>query len=119
MLRAAVQENADTMADRVPAPLRPGYRLLALASYWARVLMLPASIAVLTLAAHWSLAAEPSAVPPPASADSAPQALATVTPPSPPDLSLLERPLPTRALALGVSRVVLDAGHGGSQQGTS
>src|SRR5262245_40396134 len=102
MLRAAVQENADTMADRVPAPLRPGYRLLALASYWARILMLPASLAVLTLAAHWSLAAEPSAAAPtPASAGSAPQALVTVTPPSPPDLSLLERPLPTRALALG------------------
>ena len=119
MLKAAVQENADTMADRVPAPLRRGHRLRALASYWARVMMLPASIAMLTLAAHWSLAAEPSAVPAPASADAAPAALATVTPPSPPDLSLLERPLPTRALALGVSRVVLDAGHGGSQQGTA
>ena len=34
-------------------------------------------------------------------------------------MSLLGRPLPPRALALGVRRVVLDAGHGGAHDGTS
>ena len=37
-------------------------------------------------------------------------------PSSTPDMSLLARPLPPRALALGVRRVVLDAGHGGAHQ---
>ena len=34
-------------------------------------------------------------------------------------MALLARPLPPRALALGVRRVVLDAGHGGANQGTA
>lgn len=118
MLRAAVQENADTIADRVPPALRPARRLLALWISRARVLLLPGSIAASIFIAHWSLAAEPVVVPAPANT---PAAGLTVgpAPVSPPDLSLLARPLPARALALGVRRVVLDAGHGGAQQGTA
>ena len=118
MLKAAVQDNADTIADRVPPALRPARRLLALWMSGARVLLLPGSIAASIFIAHWSLAAEPALVAPPAHA---PPTGRTADPasPSPPDLSLLARPLPASALALGVRRVVLDAGHGGAHQGTA
>jgi N-acetylmuramoyl-L-alanine amidase len=118
MLRAAVQDNADTIADRVPKSLRPAQRLLALAVYWGRVLLLPAVIVTSTLVAHWTLAAQPvtDAVSTP---DLPAQVPANTTPPSAPDLSLLTRPLRPHALALAVQRVVLDAGHGGSNGGTS
>ena len=113
LLRAAVQENADTIADRVPPALRPTRRLMALWLYRTRVLLLPVSIAGSILVAHWSLAAEPVVIPAiePTTAEAAPS--------SPPDLSLLARPLPASALSLGVRRVVLDAGHGGGHQGTA
>jgi N-acetylmuramoyl-L-alanine amidase len=117
MLRAAVQENADTIADRVPPCLRPGRRLLTLWAYRARVLLLPAGITASILIAHWSLAAQP--VVPAVNAGSVLPLTVEPDPPSPPDLSLLARPLPARALALGVRRVILDAGHGGAQQGTA
>jgi N-acetylmuramoyl-L-alanine amidase len=117
MLRAAVQENADTMADRLPAALRPARRWLALCLHHSRLVIPPMLIAATILVARWSLAAEPVMPAPPAVAaasfgiDAAPLASA-------PDVSLLARPLPARALGLGVRRVVLDAGHGGAHVGT-
>ncbi len=118
LLRAAVEENADTMADRVPAPLRPKRRLLSLCAYAARVVLLPTSVVASVAAAHWTLAAQPAPAATPSNIDS-PAATVVQIPASQPDLSLLERPLSPRTLALGVSRIVLDAGHGGTQQGTS
>jgi N-acetylmuramoyl-L-alanine amidase len=115
MLRAAVEENADTIADRVPQPLRPGWRLLGFLRYRARVLLLPIGIVASMAAAHWTTAAAPEAMAPAVSNSTSTGGV----PPSAPDLKLLERPLSPRALALGVSRVVLDAGHGGAQQGTA
>ena len=118
MLRAAVQENADTIADRLPQALRPIRRVLALATYWARVLLPPFSVAAgLVLLAHWSNAAQ--SVAPPAVSGASPVESIGEAPASAPDLSLLSRPLSPRALALGVRRVVLDAGHGGAHQGTA
>jgi N-acetylmuramoyl-L-alanine amidase len=118
MLRAAVQENADTIADRLPPALRPIHRVLALAAYWARLLMPPFSaVAGLVLVAHWSNAAESVA---PAAVNGASLAVPIAeSAPSVPDMSLLSRPLSPRALALGVRRVVLDAGHGGAHDGTA
>ena len=118
MLRAAVQDNADTIADRVPTALRPARRFLALCLYRVRVLLLPASIAASMFVAHWSLAAEPVVLPAPSNVPASGPAVEPASP-SPPDMSLLTRPLPPSALALGVRRVVLDAGHGGAHQGTA
>jgi N-acetylmuramoyl-L-alanine amidase len=119
MLRAAVQENADTIADRLPTALRPIRRVLAMATYWARVLVPPFSVvAGLVLLAHWSNAAQ-SVAPAAVSGAMPASALGDPAPASPPDMSLLSRPLSPRALALGVRRVVLDAGHGGEHQGTA
>jgi N-acetylmuramoyl-L-alanine amidase len=119
MLRSAVQENADTMADRLPAALRPARRWLAICLHRSRLVIPPLLILVTISVARWSMAAQ--AVPPVLPAPAAPtQALnASASPASPPDMSLLARPLPPSALALGVRRVVLDAGHGGAQTGTT
>ena len=119
MLRAAVQDNADTIAERVPAALRPARRWLALCAHRARIVAVPfAIITASILVAHWSLAAQPVT---PASPGDAPlpQPVGAPSPSSAPDMSLLARPLPPRALALGVRRVVLDAGHGGTNEGTA
>jgi N-acetylmuramoyl-L-alanine amidase len=118
LLNAAVRDNADTIADRVPARLRPARRWLALCAHRARFLAVPSAIiAASIIVAHWSTAAQPVIMTPAAEASSP----SSITPAaaSAPDLSLLARPLPTRALALGVRRVVLDAGHGGAQDGAT
>ena len=82
LVSAAVQENADTIADRVPAPLRPARRWLALCAYWTRQTVMPAAIVMaMIVIARWSTAGE-SGVVPTANASSPP--LATAPPPSPP-----------------------------------
>ena len=115
LLRDAVQENADTMAGSLPPSLRPSRRL------WARVrfLVIPACILASLSVAGWTLAAQPAPVVAPINTTAAPIDTVEPAPASPPDLSLLNRPLPARALALGVRRIVLDAGHGGAHQGTA
>ena len=115
MLRDAVQENADTIAGALPPSLRPARRL------WDRVrfLVVPASIVVTLFVARWTLAAEAVVAVAPINEVAAAEGIAEPAPASPPDLSLLNRPLPARALALGVRRIVLDAGHGGAHQGTA
>ena len=118
MLRAAVQDNTDVIEGRLPLALRPARRLLALSARRARLFALPAGvIAAALLIANWPTAAQPSPVAPAPSALSEP--IVAATPASVPDMSLLSRPLPPRTLALGVRRVVLDAGHGGKHQGTA
>ena len=117
MLRSAVQDNADTIADRLPTALRPARRFLGLCAHRLRIMAAPLTIvAVSILVAHWSLAAQPVEPVPPT--DAVPQPIAALSPSSNPDLSLLARPLSPRTLALGVRRVVLDAGHGGTNGGT-
>jgi N-acetylmuramoyl-L-alanine amidase len=119
MLRAAVQDNADTIADRLPPTLRPARRLLEV---WIRqpwMLALPASIVGgLVFIASASMAAVRPAPVAAASIDVASQPIDDPAPASSPDLSLLTRPLRARALALGVRRVILDPGHGGEHLGT-
>jgi N-acetylmuramoyl-L-alanine amidase len=120
LLKAAVDDNADAIADRLPPQLRPARRWTALSFYWARVLLLPVSILVggPMLAANWSIAAQPTPAPPvPHAAPS--ERLVTPAPASIPDPSLLARSLPAGALGLGVRRIVLDAGHGGAHPGTA
>jgi N-acetylmuramoyl-L-alanine amidase len=120
MLRAAVQDNADVIAGRLPEALRPARRLLAVWARQAWLLVLPFCIIVgLALVAQRSMAAvHPVPVPPPPNA-SAPEPIVERSPASIPDMSLLSRPLRPRALALGVRRVILDPGHGGEHLGTA
>ncbi len=119
LLRSAVQDNADTIADRLPAALRPARRWLGLCLHRARLVAVPSTIvAAFMLVAHWSMAAQP-AVPESPNEALLPHPIVALSPVSIPDMSLLARPLPARALALGVRRVVLDAGHGGLNEGTA
>jgi N-acetylmuramoyl-L-alanine amidase len=119
MLRSAVQDNADTIADRLPAALSPARRFLGLCLHWFRILAAPlTAVAASLFIAHWSLAAQPVEPAPPTDA-LLPPPISALSPLSTPELSLLSRPLSPRALALSVRRVVLDAGHGGSNAGTA
>jgi len=120
ILRAAVQDNADTIEDRLPIGLRPERHLLVT---WTRnpwMVLLPVSIMVgLVLVANRSMASvQAGPLLQTASTAAAPAPLAETVPASAPDLALLSRPLRPRALALGVRRVVLDPGHGGEHLGT-
>jgi N-acetylmuramoyl-L-alanine amidase len=120
MLKAAVQDNADLMADRLPQALRPARRRLALWVRCAWVVTLPASIiAGSALIAHRSTAAQPVPSPVAPAPDNAGSELIVERPPQASlNASVLTRPLRPRALALGVRRVVLDPGHGGEHLGT-
>lgn len=121
MIRAAVQENADVIAGRLPAPLRPARRVLNAWRRQAWLLAVPvvvlawASVAYRTDAVQPDVAARvtPAQAPPAVSAPGRP------APPAKIDPALLSRPVAAGALALGVHRVVLDAGHGGEHLGTS
>src|SRR5437016_14538568 len=115
MLRAAVQDNADTIADRLPGPLRPARRLLTIWGPRAALLTLPACvIAGSALVAHRLLAAQPIVVVPPRY-EPARDPIGVGVPESPPESpsshALFSRPLRARALALGVRRAGIDPGH--------
>jgi N-acetylmuramoyl-L-alanine amidase len=115
MLRAAIEENLDTMAGRAPRRLRASEQRRR----WSR----RAAIAVLSVGlivastgiARWSASAQiaSATVLPTAGFVAEPLSLASL------DRSLLSQPTSPDVLALGVRRVVIDAGHGGDNLGTS
>jgi N-acetylmuramoyl-L-alanine amidase len=122
MLKAAVQDNADVMAGRLPAALRPSRRFMYI---WGRrlwLLTLPISIiAGSAVVTQLAVDAQPVHVPAPVfdlargrSADMRGHPLDAF-----PDPSVLSRPLRADVLSLGVRRVVIDPGHGGEHFGTS
>jgi len=116
LLREAVEENVATMNGRLPVPLRRGRRLAAL---WG-----PRSAAALSFlsvfGAVWLTLGPGPAVatvaPVPAVHQDAVASPRLTAPPAP--LSAPPR-LSVAALALGVRRVVIDAGHGGTSLGTA
>jgi N-acetylmuramoyl-L-alanine amidase len=115
-LRAAVQDNADDIAGRLPATLRPARRFLRACVSRAWLLAVPVGVFLATE----SLADRPltSAVAAPVPeiegrADgSAMEAIGPLH-----DGAVTSRPLSPGVLALGVHRVVIDAGHGGVHTG--
>ena len=120
MLRGAVQDNADTIAGRLPRALAPAHRLVAVWTRRAWLLPVPFSIIVgLALIANGALAAIQPVLPAPASLPPVnPEVAVERVSASPVNMSLLTKPLQPRALGLGVQRVVLDPGHGGEHLGT-
>jgi N-acetylmuramoyl-L-alanine amidase len=120
LLKAAVDENVDTMKDRLPKPLRRGRRLAAL---WgpraAALLLFLALVGGLRLVPGIGAAgAQSSAGRQEARTPGAQQAAGPDEAPGPTSFSKPQR-LSLSALALGVRRVVIDAGHGGTNLGTS
>ena len=114
MLSDALEDNLDLIHGRLPRPLRR--RRLRL---WTRRLAVAvAAIVVLAGVARWPAAApaEPAAparAVPPVVRPVHPAPRATL------DASVLSQPMRPRVLDLTVRRVVIDAGHGGDNQGTS
>jgi N-acetylmuramoyl-L-alanine amidase len=118
LLREAVEENVATISGLLPKPLRRGRRLVALWGPRAAALLLfvvlvgglrlvpgIGSAVAQSTAAHREPGNEASA----AGAADAPAATSFARP----------QRLTLSALALGVRRVVVDAGHGGTNLGTS
>jgi N-acetylmuramoyl-L-alanine amidase len=113
LLREAVEENVATMNGRLPAPLRRGRRF---AGRWGR----PSTAALLFLAVF--VAGRPTLGPGPVSATvTAVPSDPVATPRPTAGAASLSRPQPINvaALGLGVRRVVIDAGHGGTSLGAS
>jgi N-acetylmuramoyl-L-alanine amidase len=113
LLREAVADNIATINGDVPKPLRRGRRFVA--RWGSRVTAL---LFVLTVVSAWRLlpAANAAAV----VSSPAPAGPETAAEPAR-DAVALSRPerLSVSALALGIRRVVIDAGHGGTSLGTS
>jgi len=117
LLREAVEENVATMNGRLPKALRPSRRL---AAKWgprsATALFFVGALGAVRLAfgtGTVASAVEPAPRDPVVA--SRPAAVISSAP------SSYSRPQPVNvaALALAVRRVVIDAGHGGTQLGTS
>jgi len=116
ILKAAVQDNIDTIEGRLPTPRHGGRKPRRRPwSHRAWFTMFAFGlIAASTAAARWSASAQTASVTP-NFGDTA-----TVSPLlPPPDPSLMSRPVSPDVLALGVRRVIVDAGHGGENRGTS
>ena len=115
MLQAAIEDNLDAIAGRPPKRLRASEQRRR----WSRraaIALLPVGLIVASTGiARWS------ASPQIASAMSLPKGRFTAAPVAPASLdpSLLSQPISPDVLALSVRRVVIDAGHGGDNLGTS
>lgn len=115
-LRAAVEDNADVIAGRLPAPLRqrrPWLRACVRRGWLMAlplcVLLASESTADRSAEADGAIVAEPAGDSGTGAVEHAePHQLAS---------SVMARPLNSGALALAVHRVVLDAGHGGTDTG--
>jgi N-acetylmuramoyl-L-alanine amidase len=118
LLKEAVDDNVDTINDRLPKPLRRGRRLAAL---WgprtAAVLLFLALIGGLRLVPGIGTAVAQSKGVRQESGNPGGQAASSEAPATA-SFSKPQR-LSLSALALGVRRVVIDAGHGGTNLGTS
>jgi N-acetylmuramoyl-L-alanine amidase len=119
LLKAAVQDNANLIAGRLPAPLRPARRFLALSARRAWLIGFPAAAVVVAVA----LTGRPNAEPAAAAAvelEAAGGRAALVAAGEPAGLAAGPlRALGAGPLALPVQRVVIDPGHGGVDAGAS
>ena len=111
LLRAAVEDNVATMNGALPKPLRRGRRFIG---RWSTLMTALLALVALVAAVR---PAPGSGVPVPAQSSPIFRATAPAAPADTP-FPRAQR-LSVAALALGVRRIVLDAGHGGKSLGTS
>jgi len=112
LLREAVEDNVATMNGSLPKPLRRGRRFLGRWGSLATLglFLLALAIALRPVPGNGATAIERS-IP-------VLQARATAPAPEPVSFSRSQR-LSVAALDLGIQRIVIDAGHGGTSLGTS
>ena len=118
MLTQAVEHNLDAIHGRLPAPLRPFRRVSRFLLKWSGRL----APLVLVALAGGGMGRSPGTAPgaavhPDWAAEPAPRE--SHDPGTPPDAAILSQQVPPGALALPVHRVIIDAGHGGTNLGTS
>lgn len=115
-LRAAVEDNADEIAGRLPAPLRPGRRFMRAVLRRAWLLAVPVGVFLATesVADRPLPMDEDVAV---AGSEQGADGMAVVGGAPLLERVVTSRPLVPGVLALGVHRVVIDAGHGGVHTG--
>jgi N-acetylmuramoyl-L-alanine amidase len=113
LLREAVDHNVAVMDGRLPRQLRRSRRLLAVWGPRAAVVLL-----ALTLVGGWRLAVAQSSGRHQQAAGEPASSVAVTEEPTTKSFSKPQH-LALSALALGVRRVVIDAGHGGTSLGTS
>jgi N-acetylmuramoyl-L-alanine amidase len=118
MVKAAIESNLDAIHDRLPFLLRPVRRRLRLSLALAQRLALPVAVLVVATFAGWP--ARDAAQPIFADAGLDPGLAAFIDAPADDaDIaSSAAHPFPPGVLALGVRRVIIDAGHGGVHPGT-
>jgi N-acetylmuramoyl-L-alanine amidase len=126
ILSEAVQDNLDAMHERLPQRLRPARRRL-LSRRVRRTALSVVMVAALSGAGRWPAAAPVAPVakvPGGSAATPAELPATTVTaamavPGEGADALVLSRRVPPGVLGLVVHRVIIDAGHGGDNLGTS
>ncbi len=116
MLSGAVQENLEVIHGRLPQALRPVRRGLRL--WIRRSAVATAVVVILGGVVRWPAAA-PAAPAEPVRRVAPAAPTARPAPGAALDASVLSQPIPPGVLDLTVRRVVIDAGHGGSNPGTS
>ena len=117
MLKDAVNSDLDAIHGRLPEPLRPLRRRLRL---WSRRAARQGAFSVAVVMASAGVARWPaSARAVPDSAVAAVLVNAPAAPNAAPDPSLLSQQVHPHVLDLSVRRVIVDAGHGGDNLGTS
>lgn len=127
ILKSAIEDNVDAIQGRLPAPVRQSQGGGRHASRWRSRLALAAAIVIASV----GIARRPTGVTPGvatttavATAEGTRAADATRTArmavsEGRPDETVLSRTMDPGVLALSVRRIVLDAGHGGENLGTS
>lgn len=127
LLTAAVADNVSTINGDLPRALQPRRRWWALWAPRIAVVALPVGIVLTGVGMARRPASDAHVIAAPASsstdhADGSKNGTVRGAATSPRDLSIdpaaLARPIDPGVLELGVHRVVLDAGHGGSNHGT-
>lgn len=112
LLRAAVAENVDTIRGLPPRTLRPVKRT---ADAWLRRLPIVLLVPITLFGASY-FGGAPTPLPVPATAQRRTPSLPPVAGPEPPETM---QPISAAAFPLSVKRVVIDAGHGGTDPGAT